>query len=229
MPSFFPQTFDRILEIPFTPQNTWSFPDFRVEIEDSDVDPFHSRFTLQFSWNLENPKELKVTDIFSFVTPSNERPEIQSQGIITMQASNLSLLEPGVSFDLQIGAYQNDHLVSNVNVPIQVSGGPKAVPVFPKSVYKVKVAEDLPEDGVIAKIAVKNQKQLRSVKYSLIGVGAENFLVDENTGEIRCRGVCLDFESHPSHFFLVKAKSGNGVHDEAFALFYLDIVDMNDK
>lgn len=228
IPEFRPAQFTKILKIPYNPGESWTFPDFRVEVEDGDVDAYNSKFELKFDWNLEN-YPVPVEKVFQFVTPSPESPTIQSKGIITMEASNISLLSPGLKIDLQIGAYQKGFLASTLNVPIEVASGPKIIPSFSQNVYKFAVPEDIPEDGLIAKIAAKNHDEIKGIKYSLIGAASERFTVDEDTGEIRCKSYCLDFEKDKSHFFLIKAKSGEAVDEEVFALFHLDVVEKNDN
>lgn len=174
IPEFRPSTFTRILKIPYNAGESWTFPDFRVEVEDGDVDSYNSKFELKFDWNLENHK-VPVDKVFQFVTPTQDHPTIQSKGIITMEVTNVSLLSPGVKIDLQIGAYQKGHLVSNLNVPIEVASGPKILPAFSQNVYKFSVPEDIPEGGLIAKISARNHDEIDGVKYTLIGAAAERY------------------------------------------------------
>lgn len=228
LPVFIPPQFTRILRIPYNPEESWIFPDFRVEVEDSDVDQHNSKFSLKLDWNLED-NENDVDDIFAFVTPSNDDPTIQSKGIITLEVLNISKLEPGQVIDLQIGAVQNGQVVSNLNVPIEVAPGPKIVPIFSQNVYRVALPEDIGEGELVAKITAKNHNEIPGIKYSLIGIGSEKFDVNENTGEIRCRNKCLDYERNKHNFFLVKAKAGDKVDDEVPVLFYLDTIEKNDN
>jgi hypothetical protein len=228
LPEFRPAKFTRVLRMPYNVNEPWSFPDFRVEVEDGDVDPFNSKFELKFGWNLEN-YPVPIEEVFTFVTPSMENPTIQSKGMISMEVMNISLLSPGLTFDLQIGAYQKGYLVSNLNVPIEVAPGAKVLPAFSQNVYRIDVPEDVPEGGLIAKIAAKNHDEIDGIKYTLIGAGTEKFDVNETTGEIRCKADCLDFEKDKSHFFLIRAKAGDAVDEEVFALFHLDVQEKNDN
>jgi hypothetical protein len=97
LPEFRPSTFSRILRIPYNPGESYSFSDFRVEVEDGDVDAYNSKFDLKFDWaNNDNSKiVVPVGEVFQFVTPSPDHPTIQSKGIITMEVTNISLLSPG--------------------------------------------------------------------------------------------------------------------------------------
>ncbi|CAL8104119.1 unnamed protein product [Orchesella dallaii] len=228
LPAFIPPQFTRILRIPYNPEESWMFPDFRVEVEDSDVDPHHSKFSLKLDWNIEDSPH-DIDDVFAFVTPSNDDPTIQSKGIITLEVLNISKLEPGQMIDLQIGAVQNGHIVSNLNVPIEVAPGPKIIPIFSQNVYRVALPEDLGEGELVAKITAKNHNEIPGIKYSLIGIGADKFDMNEDTGEIKCKAKCLDYERNQHNFFLIKAKAGEKVDDEVPVLFYLDTIERNDN
>lgn len=228
LPEFRPSQFTRILRIPYNANEAWTFPDFRVEVEDGDVDPYNSKFDLKFDWNLED-YPVPIEEVFQFVTPTPDNPSIQSKGIVTLEVMNISLLNPGLMIDLQIGAYQKGYLVSNLNVPIEVAPGPKVLPAFSQNVYRISVPEDIPEGGLIARIAAKNHDEIDDVKYTLIGAGSDRFDVNADTGDIRCKAHCLDFEKDKSHFFLIRAKAGDTVDEEVFALFHLDVVEKNDN
>jgi hypothetical protein len=217
------------LRIPYNPGESWTFPDFRVEVEDGDVDAYNSKFELKFDWTLD-AYPIPVNQVFQFVTPASEDHSIQSKGIITIELMNISLLSPGLTIDLQIGAYQKGYLASTLNIPIEVAAGPKVLPTFSQNVYKFSVPEDIPEGGLIAKISARNHHEIEGIKYTLIGAASERFTVDENTGEIRCKSQhCLDFEKDKSHFFLIKANAGDAVDEENFALFHLDVIENNDN
>jgi hypothetical protein len=228
IPVFTPDHFTRVLRIPYNPDESWTFPDFQVQVEDVDEAPAHSKFNLMFDWSLEVP--IPVEQVFAFVTPANSNPTVQSKGMVTMEVLNISLLQPGATFELEIGAYQHDHLVSKINIPIEVASGPKVLPIFNSTVYRVAVPEDIEDGELITWISAKNGDAIPGIQYSLIGVGAERFVVNAGTGEIRCGMVhCLDFERERNHFFLVRAKSGDGVEEEVYALFYLDTQPRNDE
>jgi len=226
LPTFEPPQYPHILRIPYNPDESWTFPDFQVEVEDVDEDPAHAQFHLQFDWTLPSA----VDQVFAFVTPSNSNPTIRSKSIVTMEVLNISLLEPGAKFNLEIGAYQRDHLVSKINIPVEVEDGPKVLPIFNTTVFRVSVPEDIDKGELITTVATKNGHLIPNVHYSLIGIGSVKFDLDESTGEIRCGiGNCLDYERERSHFFLVRAKSGEKVDEEVYALLYLDTLPKNDE
>ncbi|CAG7721237.1 unnamed protein product, partial [Allacma fusca] len=228
LPTFTPAVFAEVFKVPYNPNEAFIFPNFIAGVEDMDVDPTHSKFQLRFAWTEPIPEgHIDPTDIFAFVTPYNQNPVIQSKGIITMEVLNISLLQPGTSFDLEIGAYQNEHLVSKINVPIEVARGPKSVPKFNNTVFRIRVSEDILEGDTITQISTV--KPFPGMKYTLIGIGADRFEVEEATGVIKCGRKCVDFEKEKHHLFLVKAKAGDAVEDTVFAVLNIDVLETNDN
>ena len=228
LPAFTPPKFLKVFKVPFNPGENYIFPDFAAEVEDNDASLGNSRFSLKFDWVTGPPSPgLDVEDVFSFISPTNANPIIQSKGAISMEIVNVSQLIPGSTFDLQIGAYQNEHLVSKLNVPIEVAGGPKPIPKFNATVFRVRAPESLLEGDIVTQVSVRNK--IPGIKYSLIGITADRFEVEEATGVIKCGRKCLDYEKETSHFFLVKARSGPGVDDVVFSLLYVDVIETNDN
>ena len=108
-----------------------------------------------------------------------------------------------------------------------MAGGPKPIPKFNATVFRVKAPESLLAGDIVTQVSVRNK--IPEIKYSLIGITADRFEVEETTGVIKCGRKCLDYEKETSHFFLVKPASGPGVDDVVFSLLYVDVIETNDK
>lgn len=246
LPIFTPSHFTDTLYIPYNEDESYIFPNFNVEIEDVDIETKHSIFNLQFDWNLELEESgISVDEVFAFITPDNTNPIIQSKGAITIEVLNISLLQPGSNFDLIIGAYQqstdnnnteallnnnNNKLLTKLTIPIQVAPHGKILPIFNSTIYRVSVLEDIKPGELITRINIENHKAIPHTKYNIIGDSINNFYINESSGEIRCAMInCIDYEKDKQHFFLIKAKSGNTIEDEAFALLYFDAIETNDN
>ncbi|XP_027765667.1 protocadherin gamma-A12-like, partial [Empidonax traillii] len=118
-----------------------------------------------------------------------------------------------------------------VHVRVNVSDANDNPPVFAKSIYEARVAENLPAGSLVLRVratdadAGSNGRISYSFGDVLESVSAL-FSVDRNSGEIRTAGP-LDFEEKSKYSFSVEATDGGGLTDHCEVK--IDITDENDN
>ncbi|XP_054143739.1 protocadherin gamma-B5-like [Melozone crissalis] len=118
-----------------------------------------------------------------------------------------------------------------VQVRINVTDANDNPPVFTKSVYEARVAENLPVESVVLRVRATDADAGSNgrVSYSLGGVPDSVralFIIDSESGEVRTAGP-LDFEEKNKYVFTVEATDGGGLNDDCEV--QIDITDENDN
>ncbi|XP_054647583.1 protocadherin alpha-2-like isoform X16 [Dunckerocampus dactyliophorus] len=107
-------------------------------------------------------------------------------------------------------------------------------PVFSKSLYKVRVGEDVGRGWVIIKLNATDIDEGMNSKilYSLIKRGNNDpsnvFILNAETGEITVKGT-LDYEETPAYEVRVQAMDQGTVPRSAHAKLLIEIIDVNDN
>ncbi|NXT62327.1 PCDGD protein, partial [Chaetops frenatus] len=118
-----------------------------------------------------------------------------------------------------------------VQVRVNVTDANDNPPVFSKSVYEARVAENLPAGSVMLRVLATDADAGSNgrVSYSLGNVPSgvlALFAVDGDRGEIRTVGP-LDFEEKSKYIFSLEARDGGGLN--AHCKVQIDITDENDN
>ncbi|XP_066053532.1 protocadherin gamma-B5-like [Chamaea fasciata] len=118
-----------------------------------------------------------------------------------------------------------------VQVHINVTDANDNPPVFSKSIYEARVAENLPVGSLVLRVVATDADSGTNgrVSYSFGNV-PDNiralFTVDSNSGEVRTVG-SLDFEEKNTYIFGLEARDGGGL--TAHSKAQIDITDENDN
>ncbi|XP_027766763.1 protocadherin gamma-B5-like, partial [Empidonax traillii] len=118
-----------------------------------------------------------------------------------------------------------------VQVRVNVTDANDNPPVFSKSVYEARVAENLPAGSLVLRVQATDADAgaNRRIFYSFSNVPdgiRELFSVDSENGEIRTAGP-LDFEEKTKYSFGLVARDGGGLTDNCKV--QIDITDENDN
>ncbi|XP_038006598.1 protocadherin gamma-B5-like [Motacilla alba alba] len=118
-----------------------------------------------------------------------------------------------------------------VQIRVNVTDANDNPPVFSKSVYEARVAENLPAGSLVLRVQAKDADAGANgrVFYSFSNV-AESirslFTIDSESGEVRTAGP-LDFEEQSKYSFRLEATDGGGLTDDCEV--QIDITDENDN
>ncbi|NXP16278.1 PCDGH protein, partial [Scytalopus superciliaris] len=137
------------------------------------------------------------------------------------------------SFELVLTALDGGDPVRSgtVQIRINVTDANDNPPVFSKSVYEARVAENLPAGSLVLQVratdadAGSNGRVSYSFGSGPKGVG-EIFVVDSESGEVRTAGP-LDFEERTKYSFELEAADGGGLTDHCDV--QIDVTDENDN
>ncbi|CAN8189749.1 unnamed protein product [Coccothraustes coccothraustes] len=118
-----------------------------------------------------------------------------------------------------------------VQVRINVTDANDNPPVFSKSVYEARVAENLPAGSLVLRVVAKDADAGSNgrVSYSFSSVPdavKALFAIDSESGEITTSG-SLDFEEKSKYIFGLEATDGGGLTDHCEV--QIDITDENDN
>ncbi|NWV59452.1 PCDGH protein, partial [Malurus elegans] len=118
-----------------------------------------------------------------------------------------------------------------VQVRVNVMDANDNPPVFSKSVYETRVAENLPAGSLVLQVRATDADTGSNgrVSYSFSNVPeaiSSLFTVDSESGEIRTLG-SLDFEEKSKHIFGLEAKDGGGLVSHCQVQIY--VTDENDN
>ncbi|NWT19511.1 PCDGH protein, partial [Vireo altiloquus] len=118
-----------------------------------------------------------------------------------------------------------------VQVRINVTDANDNPPVFSKSVYEARVAENLPLESLVLRVRATDADSGSNgrVSYSFGSVpGAVRalFAIDSESGEVKTVGL-LDFEEKNKYIFGLEATDGGGLTDHCEV--HIDITDENDN
>ncbi|XP_063269944.1 protocadherin gamma-B5-like [Prinia subflava] len=137
------------------------------------------------------------------------------------------------SFELVLMAVDGGDPVRSgtVQIRVNVTDANDNPPVFSKSVYEGRVAENLPVDSVVLRVRATDADAGSNgrVSYSFGSVPDDVralFTIDSESGEIRTVGP-LDFEENTEYILGLEARDGGGLTDHCEV--QIDITDENDN
>ncbi|XP_054372364.1 protocadherin gamma-B5-like [Molothrus ater] len=137
------------------------------------------------------------------------------------------------SFELVLMAVDGGDPTRSGSVPVRinVTDANDNPPVFRKSVYEARVAENLPTGSLVLRVVATDADAGSNgrVSYSLSSVPESVkslFAIDSESGEIMTSGP-LDFEEKSKYIFGVEATDGGGL--TAHCEVQIDILDENDN
>ncbi|NXT63465.1 PCDGE protein, partial [Chaetops frenatus] len=118
-----------------------------------------------------------------------------------------------------------------VQVRVNVTDANDNPPVFSKSVYEVRLSENLPVESLVLRVRATDADAGSNgrVSYSFASVPEAVralFAIDSESGEVRTVG-SLDFEVKNKHIFSLEATDGGGLTDHCEV--QIDIMDENDN
>ncbi|KAM7042526.1 uncharacterized protein M8220_007696 [Acridotheres tristis] len=118
-----------------------------------------------------------------------------------------------------------------VQIRVNVTDANDNPPVFSKSLYEARVAENLPVESLVLRVRATDADAGSNgrVSYSFGSIPdtiRALFAVDSETGEIRTAGP-LDFEENSKYIFGLEATDGGGLTDHCEV--QIDITDENDN
>ncbi|KAM4892810.1 uncharacterized protein FYW23_008898 [Sylvia borin] len=118
-----------------------------------------------------------------------------------------------------------------VQIRINVTDANDNPPVFGKSVYEVRVAENLPVGSLVLRVQANDADAGSNgrVSYSFSNVPdtvRTLFVIDSESGEVRTAGA-LDFEERSKYIFGLEARDGGGLLSHCKV--QIDVTDENDN
>ncbi|XP_068441399.1 protocadherin Fat 3a isoform X3 [Clinocottus analis] len=118
--------------------------------------------------------------------------------------------------------------VSQATVEVTVMDTNDNNPIFDQAVYTASVAEDLPVNSVLLRVAATDADLGVSawIQYSLQGPGSQDFSIDPDTGEVKS-SIILDRETTPYYRLVAQATDGGGRWCRAE--LQLAVTDVNDN
>ncbi|NWW41729.1 PCDGF protein, partial [Panurus biarmicus] len=138
------------------------------------------------------------------------------------------------SFELVLTAVDGGDpaMSGTVQVRVNVTDANDNPPVFSKSVYEVRVAENLPVESVVLRVRATDADAGSNgrVSYSFGSVPdvvRALFAIDSDSGEIRTAGP-LDFEEKDKHIFSLEATDGVEGEMQVYGI-QVEITDINDN
>ncbi|XP_040572795.1 cadherin-87A [Lepeophtheirus salmonis] len=127
-------------------------------------------------------------------------------------------------------------LSSTATINVRVNDLNDNIPVFEKDAFTAIMNEDDPIGTVIAKITAKDSDGgdygTDGIRYSLNGMGAELFNVDDVTGEISiapCDKNCIDYEKTQFYFLSYSAIDDQGRGKKSVTNIRVSVTDSNDN
>ncbi|CAG0916855.1 unnamed protein product [Notodromas monacha] len=202
-----------------------------IRVSDSDNGP-HSMFNL----------ELRDPSGFFSLEPSRGAGSVAAS--IRLMKTPLDYEDPNQrKFVLILTARENGTqqlLSSTASVIVSVIDVNDNRPVFSSSMYTATISESAVGGTTVTTVAATDSDSgdfgVQSLRYSLSGIGAELFSIDEATGTIvvaQCSspGVepCADFETRSNYFLHVQAADESGRGFKAFASLKIALADSNDN
>nr|XP_054499145.1 protocadherin gamma-B5-like [Agelaius phoeniceus] len=173
----------------------------------------------------------QLTSNPSFSMSMKEKPGGKKQPELVLE--RVLDREKQSSFDLVLMAVDGGDPARSgtVQVHINVTDANDNPPVFSKSVYEARVAENLPVESVVLRVRATDADAGSNgrVSYSFGSVSESVralFAIDSESGEVRTAGA-LDFEEKKKYVFTVEATDGGGLSDDCEV--QIDISDENDN
>ncbi|KAM4892811.1 protocadherin gamma-B5-like [Sylvia borin] len=155
----------------------------------------------------------------------NKQPELVLERVLDREKQS--------SFELVLTAVDGGDPARSgtVQVLINVTDANDNPPVFSKSLYEARVAENLPVESVVLRVRATDADAGSNgrVSYSFGSVPdtvRALFVIDSESGEVRTAGA-LDFEEKNKYIFSLEARDGGGLTSHCEVL--IDITDENDN
>ncbi|XP_027761215.1 protocadherin gamma-B5-like [Empidonax traillii] len=215
--------------------NSPSFSKAALELEIGEWTLPGARFPLEMAQDADAGSNslltYELTSNPSFSLALKERPGGKKQPELVLERALDR--EKQSSFELVLTAVDGGDPARSgtVQIRVNVTDANDNPPVFSKSVYEARVAENLPAGSLVLKVRATDADAGSNgrVFYSFGSVPAgirELFTVESETGEIRTVGP-LDFEKKSKYSFELEATDGGGLTDHCEVK--IDITDDNDN
>ncbi|NWI58396.1 PCDGD protein, partial [Calyptomena viridis] len=199
----------------------WTLPGAHFPLEmarDADVGS-NSLLTYQISSNPSLSLEMRESP------DGSSQPELVLERALDREKQS--------SFELVLTAMDGGHPARSgtVQIRVNVTDLNDNPPMFSKSVYEARVAENLSAGSLVLRVQATDADTGSNgrVFYSFGNVPDAVrgfFAVDSESGEVRTTGL-LDFEEKSRHSFSLEARDGGGL--TAHCKVHIDIIDENDN
>ncbi|XP_027765058.1 protocadherin gamma-B3-like [Empidonax traillii] len=199
----------------------WTLPGSRFPLEmaqDVDVGS-NSLITYELSSNPSFTLAMKE------ITGEKKQPQLVLESTLDREKQS--------SFELVLTATDGGDpgRSGTVQVRVNVTDANDNPPVFSKSVYEARVAENLPAGSLVLQVRAMDADAGSNgrVSYSFGNVPAgirDLFSIDKESGEIRTEGL-LDFEEKSKYSFGLEARDGGGL--TGHCQVQIDVTDENDN
>ncbi|XP_062358449.1 protocadherin gamma-B5-like [Cinclus cinclus] len=206
-----------------------------LDLEIGELIPPGARFPLEMARDADVGKNslltYQLTSTPSFSLSMREKPGGKKQPELVLERGLDR--EKQSSFELVLTAVDGGEPARSgtVQVRINVTDANDNPPVFSKSVYEARVAENLPAGSLVLRVRATDADAGTNgrVSYSFGNVpeGVRLlFAVDSESGEVKTVGP-LDFEEENKYVFVLEATDGGGLTDHCEV--QIDITDENDN
>ncbi|XP_057244618.1 protocadherin gamma-B3-like, partial [Malurus melanocephalus] len=199
----------------------WTLPGTRFPLESAqDVDVgSNSLLAYQLTNNPSFSLALKETP------DGSKQPELVLERALDREKQS--------SFELELTALDGGDPVRSgtVQIRVNVTDANDNPPVFSKSIYEARVAENLPTGSLVLRVRATDADVGSNGRVSYSFANAPEgvlamFEVDSDSGEIRTAN-SLDFEEKSKYIFGLEARDGGGLN--AHCKVQIDITDENDN
>ncbi|XP_058705142.1 protocadherin gamma-B5-like [Poecile atricapillus] len=215
--------------------NAPEFSKAALELEIGELIPPGAHFPLEMAQDADAGSNSLLTYQLisnpSFSLAMKEKPGGKTQPELVLE--RVLDREKQSSFELVLMAVDGGDpaMSGTVQVCINVTDANDNPPVFSKSLYEARVAENLPVESVVLKVRATDADSGSNgrVSYSFGRVSdavRAVFTIDSNSGEVRTAGL-LDFEEKNKYIFGVEARDGGGLTDHCEV--QIEITDENDN
>ncbi|XP_058705079.1 protocadherin gamma-B5-like [Poecile atricapillus] len=213
-------------------------PDFNKAVLELEIDewtPTGARFLLETARDADAGSNslltYQLTSNPSFSLALKENPGGRNQPELVLERALDR--EKISSFELVLMAVDGGDPARSgtIKVRINVTDANDNPPVFSKSLYEARVAENLPMESVVLQVRATDADSGSNgrVSYSFRSVPdsvRSLFTIDSESGEVRTAGL-LDFEESNKYVFGLEARDGGGLTDHCEV--QIDITDVNDN
>ncbi|XP_039564625.1 protocadherin gamma-B2-like, partial [Passer montanus] len=215
--------------------NAPTFSKAVLDLEIGELIPPGARFPLEMARDVDAGSNslltYQLTSDPSFSLSVKEKPGGKKQPELVLERPLDR--EKQSSFDLVLTAVDSGEpaMSGTVLIHINVTDANDNPPVFSKSVYEARVAENLPAGSLVLRVVATDADVGSNgrVSYSFGNVPDDVlslFAIDSESGEIRTVGP-LDFEEENKYIFGLEATDGGGLTDHCEV--QIDITDENDN
>ncbi|KAI1229464.1 Protocadherin gamma-A7, partial [Lamprotornis superbus] len=215
--------------------NSPTFSKAVLDLEIGELIPPGARFPLEMARDADAGSNslltYQLTSNPSFSLSMKEKPGGKKQPELVLE--RVLDREKQSSFELVLMAVDGGDppRSGTVQIRVNVTDANDNPPVFSKSLYEARVAENLPVESLVLRVRATDADAGSNgrVSYSFGSVPdaiRALFAVDSETGEIRTAGP-LDFEENSKYTFGLEATDGGGLTDHCEV--QIDITDENDN